>query len=161
MHWELSCFWSACCHDVRSGVPCETGAGRHLPGTRANQGLAFLGCPASGNKKPAGVAGFGKWWWGGTLRQTYVTQRLRAAANSCGKVRNPAPTAEGPISSARPRSPDKCIVQDASSIPVCVIEPVSETSQANRTGRAIFGLRAWLAVWRLAGLERIRSIAWL
>src|SRR5690606_28509286 len=101
------------------------------------------------------------WWWGGTLRQTYVTQRLRTATNSCGKVRNPAPTANKPTSSARPGSPAKCIRQDASSIPVCGIEPASETSQANRTGRAIFGLRAWLAVWRLADLERIRSIAWL
>jgi hypothetical protein len=28
-----------------------------------------------------------------------------------------------------------------------------------RTGRATLGLRAWLAVWRLAVRERIRSIA--
>ena len=40
------------------------------------------------------------WWWGGTLRQTYVTQRLTTAANSCVKVRNPAPTAFNPTSSA-------------------------------------------------------------
>lgn len=65
--------------------------------------------------------------WGGTLRQTYVTQRLRTAANSCGKVRNPAPTANNPTSSARPRSSAKCLSQDASSIPVCGIEPASAT----------------------------------
>lgn len=67
------------------------------------------------------------WWWGGTLRQTYVTQRLRTAANSSGKVRNPAPTANNPTSSARPRSSAKCLSQDASSIPVCGIEPTSAT----------------------------------
>lgn len=71
--------------------------------------------------------GFGCWWWGGTLRQTYVTQRLRTAANSCGKVRNPAPTSDNPTSSARPRSSAKCLSQDASSIPVCGIEPTSAT----------------------------------
>ena len=68
------------------------------------------------------------WWWGGTLRQTYVTQRLRTAANSCGKVRNPAPTANNPTSSARPGSPAKCIRQDASSIPICGIEPASAST---------------------------------
>lgn len=99
--------------------------------------------------------------WVGTLRQTSVTQRLTTAANSCGKVRNPAPTATNPTNPARPGSPAKCIRQDASSIPICGIEPASETSQASRTGRAIFGLRAWLEVWRLADLERIHSIAWL
>jgi len=98
--------------------------------------------------------------WGGTLRQTHVTQRLRTAANSCGKVRNPAPTAENPISSARPRSPDKCIVQDASSIPICGIEPASAMGQGNRTGRAIFGRRAELAVFRFASRLRIRRTAW-
>ena len=65
--------------------------------------------------------------WGGTLRQTYVTQRLRSAANSCGKVRNPAPTPNNPTSSAWPRSSAKCLSQDASSIPVCGIEPASAT----------------------------------
>ena len=68
------------------------------------------------------------WWWGGTLRQTSVTQRLRTAANSCGKVRNPAPTANNPTSSARPGSPAKCIRQDASSIPICGIEPASAST---------------------------------
>jgi hypothetical protein len=67
------------------------------------------------------------WWWGGTLRQTYVTQRLRTAMKSCGKVRNPAPTANNPTSSARPGAPAKCIRQDASVIPVCGIEPTSAT----------------------------------
>ena len=65
------------------------------------------------------------WWWGGTLRQTYVTQRLRTAANSCGTVRNPALVAVNPTSSAWPGSPAKCITQDASSIPTCGIEPAS------------------------------------
>ena len=68
-----------------------------------------------------------RWWWGGTLRQIYVTQRLRTAANSSGKVQNPAPTANNPTSSARPRSSAKCLSQDASSIPVCGIEPTSAT----------------------------------
>ena len=101
------------------------------------------------------------WWWGGTLRQTSVTQRLTTAYNCCGKVRNLTPSTVNPTSSARPGSPAKCIMQDASSIPVCGIEPASAIDQSSRTGRAIFGLRAWLAVWRLADLERIRSIAWL
>ena len=65
------------------------------------------------------------WWWGGTLRQTYVTQRLTTAANSCGKVRNPAPSAVNPNSSAPAGSPTERIRQDASSIPVCGIEPAS------------------------------------
>lgn len=102
-----------------------------------------------------------KWWWGGTLRQTYVTQRLTTAANSCGKVRSPAPTSNNPTSSALAGSPTERIRQDASSIPICGIEPASAIGQVNRTGLAILGLRAWLAVWRLADLERIRSIAWL
>jgi len=68
------------------------------------------------------------WWWGGTLRQTYVTQRLRTAANSCGKVRNLAPTPNNPTSSARPGSPAKCIRQDASSIPIYGIEPASAST---------------------------------
>lgn len=67
----------------------------------------------------------GGWWWGGTLRQTYVTQRLTTAANSCGKVRNPAPSAVNPNSSAPAGSPTERIRQDASSIPVCGIEPAS------------------------------------
>lgn len=67
----------------------------------------------------------GYWWWDGTLRQTYVTQRLGTAANSCGKVRNPAPVTGNPTSSAQPRSSAKRITQDASSIPICGIEPAS------------------------------------
>lgn len=61
------------------------------------------------------------WWWGGTLRQTYVIQRLTTAANSCGKVRNPALDARNPTSSALVGSPTERIRQDASSIPVCGI----------------------------------------
>lgn len=81
-------------------------------------------------KNPARTQGFFQfqWWWGGTLRQTYVTQRLRTAANSCGKVRNPAPTANNPTSSARPGSPAKYIRQAASSIPICGIEPASAST---------------------------------
>lgn len=41
--------------------------------------------------------------WGGNQRQTLITQRLRAAADSCGKARNPAPTAGNRISSCRRR----------------------------------------------------------
>src|SRR5690606_27349045 len=51
-------------------------------------------------------------------------------ANSCGKVRNPAPTASNPTSSARPGSPAKCIRQDASSIPESGIEPASASLDA-------------------------------
>lgn len=43
------------------------------------------------------------WGWGGSQRQTYITQRLGVAANSCGKVRNLAPAACNRISSRRPR----------------------------------------------------------
>ena len=68
---------------------------------------------------------FGYWWWGGTLRQTYVTQRLTTAANSCGKVRNPAPATDNPTSSNLAGSPTERIRQDASSIPICGIEPAS------------------------------------
>lgn len=94
-----------------------------------NQRLSIRPCglvrvPAGSCGKDRTISGYG---WGGTLRQTYVTQRLRTAANSCGKVRNPAPTSDNPTSSARPRSSAKCLSQDASSIPVCGIEPTSAT----------------------------------
>ena len=68
----LSCHWPARCEKPRN----DAGFG------------GFLG---SGRK--------GGWWWGGTLRQTYVTQRLRTAANSCGKMRNSALVAGDPTSS--------------------------------------------------------------
>src|SRR5690606_29497865 len=45
------------------------------------------------------------WWWGGSLCQTYITQRLRTAANSCGTARNPAPAAGNRISSCQRRHP--------------------------------------------------------
>lgn len=61
--------------------------------------------------------------WGGTLRQTYVTQRLATAANSCGKVRNPALDARNPTSSALVGSPTERIRQGASSIPVWELNP--------------------------------------
>ena len=68
----LSCHWPARCEKPRN----DAGFG------------GFLG---SGRK--------GGWWGGGTLRQTYVTQRLRTAANSCGKMRNSALVAGDPTSS--------------------------------------------------------------
>ena len=73
----------------------------------------------AGEKKPTDNGWFlSKWWWGGTLRQTYVTQRLTTASNSCGKVRNPTPAANNPTSSALAWSPTERIGQDASSIPI-------------------------------------------
>ena len=72
----------------------------------------------------------GIWWWGGTLRQTYVTQRITTAANSCGKVRKPATTANNPTSSAPIRSPTERISQGASSIPICGIKPASASPQS-------------------------------
>jgi hypothetical protein len=58
----------------------------------------------SAKKMPNGEPlGINFWWWGGTLRQTYVTQRLRTAANSCGKVQNPAPAANNRINFCRRR----------------------------------------------------------
>lgn len=63
-------------------------------------------CPADpkqkGRRRVGLFAGF-FWWWGGSQRQTYITQRLGVAANSCGKVRNLAPAACNRISSRRPR----------------------------------------------------------
>ena len=38
-------------------------------------------------------------------------------------------------------------------------EPPGRIYSTTLTGRTTFGLRAWLAVWRLAVRERIRSIA--
>ena len=73
---------------------------------------------------------FYEWWWDGTPDQTYVTQRLGTAANSCGKVRNPAPTADNPTSSASAWSPTERISQGASSIPICGIEPASASPQS-------------------------------
>lgn len=67
-------------------------------------------------------------WWGGTLRQTSVTQRLTTASNCCGKVGTPALAACSSTSSARPRSSAECITKDASSIPVCGIEPASAST---------------------------------
>ena len=66
--------------------------------------------------------------WGGTLRQTSVTQRLTTASNCCGKVGTPALAACSSTSSARPRSSAECITKDASSIPVCGIEPASAST---------------------------------
>ena len=105
----------------------ETGTVRGVPLKRPTPGTApTLARRAEKNPTDKGWV-FGKWWWDGTPRQTYVTQRLRTAANSCGKVRNPAPTSNNPTSSARPRSSAKCLSQDTSSIPVCGIEPTSAT----------------------------------
>jgi hypothetical protein len=53
------------------------------------------------------VLGAGELVESGTLRQTYVTQHLRTAANSCGKVRNPALVAGDPTSSAQPSASDR------------------------------------------------------
>jgi len=54
-----------------------------------------------------------KWWCDGTLRQTYVTQHLRAAADACGKVRTSALTAINSISAPLLRSPAKVITLHA------------------------------------------------
>src|SRR5690606_14493074 len=57
-------------------------------------------CPSIDPKKTGRLAAARHgWWWGGNQRQTLITQRLRAAANSCGTARNPAPTAGNRISS--------------------------------------------------------------
>ena len=65
------------------------------------------------------------WWWGAIPRQTSVTQRLKTAANSCGKVQNPAPTADNLTSCVTWQSPTKCVRRAASSIPIYGIEPAS------------------------------------
>jgi hypothetical protein len=100
------------------------------------------------------------WRWGGSLHQTYVTQHLRTAANSYGKVRNPTPAARNHISSHLLLESAKCLRSAASSIPVCGIEPASAMGQGKRTGRAILGRRAELAVCRFASRQRIRSTTW-
>jgi hypothetical protein len=41
----------------------------------------------------------------------------------------------------------------------CALSPETIYRSGTRTGRATLGLRAWLAAWRLAVRERIRSIA--
>ena len=43
--------------------------------------------------------------------------------------------------------------------PASALSPEMTYRSGTRTGRATLGLRAWLAVWRLAVRERIRSIA--
>ena len=43
--------------------------------------------------------------------------------------------------------------------PVSALSPEMIYRSGTRTGRATLGLRAWLAVWRLAVRDRIRSIA--
>ena len=106
---------------VRKRGPTDRFVENQWPGMRP---CGLVRVPAGSCGKIRTPAGSG---WGGTLRQTYVTQRLRTAANSSGKVRNPAPTANNPTSSARPRSSAKCLSQDTSSIPVCGIEPASAT----------------------------------
>ncbi len=85
---------------------------------------AFLPNRRAG-RRPSGIR---VWWWGGTLRQTYVTQRLTTASNSCGKVRNPAPTANNPTSSHLRLASAMCRESAASSIPVCGIEPASAST---------------------------------
>lgn len=61
--------------------------------------------PAGSCGKNRTISGYG---WGGTLRQTSVTQRLTAASNSCGKVRNPALKARNPTSSDCPLALTVC-----------------------------------------------------
>ena len=95
---------------------------------------------------------FTLWWWGGTLRQTYVTQRLRTAANSCGKVRNPAPTANNPTSSAWPRSRAKHIGHGASSIPICGIEPAPANQSVASLNKAHVAVRPTMTSSDLARL---------
>jgi len=41
----------------------------------------------------------------------------------------------------------------------CALSPETIYRSGTRTGRATLGLLAWLAVWRFAVRERIRSIA--
>jgi len=91
-------------------------AGKGSPQESARVPANTRGCARK--KANSELLTFIYWWWGGTLRQTYVTQRLRAAANSCGKVRNPAPTADNPTSSTLAGSPTERIRQDACSIPI-------------------------------------------
>ena len=91
--------------------------------------------------------------WGGTLRQTYVTQRFTTAANSCGKVRNPAPTAINPTSSAPAGSPTERIRQNASSIPVCGIEPAS-SDQSDDHSRS----SSWVAAQKSSNSASLASL---
>jgi len=115
------------------------------PGTATSQGARSRGrCPkprqhrGNGQKKSQPDKGwdFTLWWWRGTLRQTYVTQRPRTAANSCGKVRNPALHACNPTSSALSRSSVQGITEGASSIPICGIEPASANQSVASLNKA-------------------------
>ena len=136
----------------------EMGAVRRMPLKRPAPGTApTLALRAEKNPTDKGWV-FRYWWWGGTLRQTYVTQRLRAAANSSGKVRNPAPTADNPTSSNLAGSPTERIRKDVSSIPILGIEPASarrlrwpDREQPERVTPAV------LAVQLLAGELSSRS----
>ena len=95
---------------------------------------------------------FGKWWWDGTPRQTYVTQRLTTAANSCGKVRNPDPTAANPTSSTPAGSPTERIRQNVSSIPICGIEPASANQSVASLNKAHVAVRPTMTSSDLARL---------
>ena len=109
-HWKSA---------VRKRGSIERFVENQRPGIRP---CGLVRVPAGSCGKIRTPAGSG---WGGTLRQTYVTQRLTTAANSCGKVRNPASAVVNPTSSRRSRSPVQGVTEDASSIPVCGIEPAS------------------------------------
>lgn len=138
-------FWRRGSCDLGGNIASEEGGWNVRPGSRVQIPPPP---PNPTQKKAPRLAGLcGVWWWGGTLRQTYVTQRLRTAANSCGTVRNPALVAVNPTSSAWLGSPAKCITQDASSIPTCGIEPASAsthpTSGQAVTNRSRNALRPW------------------
>ena len=104
---------------VRKRGPTDRFVENQWPGMRP---CGLVRVPAGSCGKIRTPAGSG---WGGTLRQTYVTQRLTTASNPCGKVRKPASTADNPTSSALAGSPTERIRQNASSIPICGIEPAS------------------------------------
>ena len=102
---------------VRKRGPTDRFVENQWPGMRP---CGLVRVPAGSCGKIRTPAGFR---WGGTLRQTYVTQRLATAANSCGKVRNPDLDARNPTSSALVGSPTERIRQGASSIPVWELNP--------------------------------------
>ncbi len=120
---------TATANTLRSGRAYRPRPTRTSRPRRTSRVRATLGRPSAsrsrGRMRPRWAARSRMVWWGGTLRQTYVTQRLTTASNSCGKARNPAPTANNPTSSAPAGSPTERIRHGASSIPVCGIEPAS------------------------------------
>src|SRR5690606_11243914 len=76
---------------------------------------------------------------GWNQHQAYVTQRLRAATNSCGKERKPAPQCRQSYQFPPAVASAKCLRSTSSSIPGLGTEPASTYRVAQSFGGSDLG----------------------